>query len=110
MERRKFFSLAPFGVLGIAALAKGETPTEPTGSVTKKAMQLTIKGPDGKEYHPLVVAKDDTTYEEVPQQKIELFSGPYERFRVSSNGLGVGTSFPNSKITFIHNGNETMSL
>jgi hypothetical protein len=110
MERRKFFSLAPFGLVGIAALAKGETPTEPTGSVMKKAMTLTIKGPDGKDYHPLVVAKDDTTYEEVPQQKMELFSGPYERFRVSNNGLGIGTSVTNSKITFIHDGKETMRL
>lgn len=110
MERRKFFSLAPFGVLGIAALAKGEAPTEVTGSATKKAMALTIKGPDGKDYHPLVVAKDDDTYEEVPMPKMELLTISQERYRVSSNGLGIGVNAPSQKMVFVHDGNETMSL
>ncbi len=110
MERRKFFGLAPLGLLGIAALAKGDTQTEVTGSVTKKAMALTIKGPDGKDYHPLVVAKDDDTYEEVPMPKFELLTASQERFRVSNNSLGIGVSAPSQKMVFIHDGNETMSL
>jgi hypothetical protein len=107
MERRKFFGLAPFGLLGVAALAKGETPTEPTGSITKKAMQLTIKGPDGKEYHPLVVAKDDDTYEEVPLPKMEF---SHNRLSVNYNAstFGIGTSA--SKMKLYTNNIETFKL
>jgi hypothetical protein len=109
MERRNFFKLAPLGLLGMAAAAtNGET--EPTGSVTKKAMVMTITGPDGKHYHPLVVAKDDDTYEAIPMPKFEPLGIPQERFRISNNGLGIGISASSQKMVFVHNGNETFSL
>jgi hypothetical protein len=111
MERRKFFSLAPLGLVGIAALAKGETPTEATKSVTKKAMSLTIVGPDGEEYHPLVVEKDDSTYEEVQMPKmVTTYEFSNERFRVSSNGLGVGTSAPAPEVKFFTHAVEKFRL
>lgn len=109
MERRKFFRIAPFGLAGIAALAtnplNAQEVTEPTGSTVMKAKQLTITGADGKQYHPLVVAAESTTYAEVPNQVHQPLFMPSERFRVTNDG-----SFTASKISFFSNGTENFSL
>jgi hypothetical protein len=107
MERRNFFKIAPLGLLGVAALAKGET--EPTGSVVMKAKQLTIHGADGKQYHPLVVEVDDATHEAIPYQIPQVTTMSSERLRVTSNGsLGIGTTTPTMQ--FFYDGNETFRL
>lgn len=105
MERRNFFKIAPFGLAGIAALATNPLKTEPTGSSVLKAKQLTIRGADGKDYHPLVVEAETTTHEEVPNAPPQFLAMPSERFRVTSDG-----SFTANKITFFSNGTENFSL
>jgi hypothetical protein len=106
MERRNFFKIAPFGLAGIAALATNPLNEEPTGSSVLKAKQLTIRGADGKDYHPLVVEAAATTHDEVPHALPELLSMPSERFRITSDGLGISPA----NIKFFSNGAETFSL
>lgn len=105
MERRNFFKIAPFGLAGIAALAQGKP--EPTGSAVMKAKQLTIRGADGKDYHPLVVEAAATTHDEVPNTPPQILTMPSERFRIDSSGNGIT---PASKITFVSNGTENFRL
>ena len=109
MERRNFFKIAPFGLAGIAALTQGKP--EPTGFSVMKAKQLTIKGADGKDYHPLVVAAESTTHEEVPNQVYQPMMMSSERLRVDNLGkFSISTTAPASKITFVSNGTETFRL
>ena len=61
MNRRNFLGLAPIGVVAVAALVKGEDAS----TEVKKAKHITITGPDGQEYHPLVVEKNDEQYTNV---------------------------------------------
>ena len=105
MERRNFFKIAPFGLAGIAALANGKS--EPTGSAVMKAKQLTIKGADGKDYHPLVVEAESTTHEEVPNAPPQFLTMPSERFRIDSSGNGIT---PARSISFRSNDTEYFSL
>lgn len=105
MERRNFFKIAPFGLAGIAALTQGKP--EPTGSAVMKAKQLTIRGADGKDYHPLVVEAEATTHEEVPNAPPQFLAMPSEGFRINSSGNGIS---PASKISFRSNDTEYFSL
>ena len=61
MNRRNFLGLAPVGVVGMVALAKG---SEPEPEVMKTDV-ITIQGPDGKHYSPLLVETTDTNYKSV---------------------------------------------
>lgn len=112
MERRNFFKIAPFGLAGIAALANNPLnaqSTEPTGSGIMKARQLTIKGADGKDYHPLVVEAEATTHEAVPHQIPQPMMMSSERFRVTSDdSLRINTTTPT--MTFAYDGKETFRL
>lgn len=107
MERRNFFKIAPFGLAGIAALANNPLKAEPTGSSVLKAKQLTIRGADGKDYHPLVVEAEATTHEEVPNQVYQPLMMPSERFRITNDASFIT---PANKITFVSNGTETFRL
>lgn len=106
MERRNFFKIAPFGLAGIAALTTNPLNAEPTGSSVLKAKQLTIRGADGKDYHPLVVEAATTTHDEVPNTPPQFLAMPSERFRITSDGLGISPA----NIKFFSNGTETFSL
>ena len=107
MERRNFFKIAPFGLAGIAALATNPLNAEPTGSPVLKAKQLTIRGADGKDYHPLVVEAEATTHDEVPNAPPQFLTMPSEGFRINSSGNVIS---PASKITFFSNDTENFSL
>lgn len=107
MERRKFFRIAPFGLAGIAALATNPLNAEPTGSSVLKAKQLTIRGADGKDYHPLVVEAEATTHDEVPNAPPQMLTIPSERFRITND---ASFTTPANKITFVSNGTETFRL
>jgi hypothetical protein len=58
MNRRNFLGLAPIGVVAVAALVKGEDAS----TEVKKAKSITITGPNGEKYHPLVVEQDEQQY------------------------------------------------
>jgi hypothetical protein len=66
MNRRNFFGLAPVGIFAISALASGKQ--EKTTEV-KKASHLVLTGPNGEEYHPLVVEKNEVQYASVEPPK-----------------------------------------
>lgn len=84
MNRRNFLGLAPVGVVGIAALAKGSEPE----TEVMKTDTITIQGPDGKHYSPLLVEATDTSYKSIsrPMQSFATHSFGVERARIKSNG------------------------
>lgn len=61
MDRKRFLSILPLGLLGIASVAKGQEPKPEI----KKADTLTVTGPNGERYHPLVVRVEDEQHENV---------------------------------------------
>lgn len=63
MNRRNFLGLAPVGIAGMVMLAKGQEPEAKTE--VKKAKNLIITGPNGEQYHPLVVEAEETQYANV---------------------------------------------
>ena len=71
MNRRNFFGLAPVGIAAVAALVKGEQTEQLTE--IKKAKTITITGPNGEEYHPLVVEKNEVQYASVERPKYTGF-------------------------------------
>jgi hypothetical protein len=66
MNRRNFLGLAPIGVVAMTALATGK---EEKTTEVKKAKSLTIMGPNGELYYPLVVEKDEVQYASVELPK-----------------------------------------
>lgn len=70
MNRRNFFGLAPVGIFAITALASGK---EEKTTEVKKAKTITITGPNGEEYHPLVVEKNEVQYASVERPKYTGF-------------------------------------
>ena len=88
MNRRNFFGLAPVGIAAVAALAKGEQAEQLTE--IKKAKTITITGPDGEEYHPLVVEKHEVQYASVePPKPVYNEFGMRERARLTSAGYFI---------------------
>jgi len=86
MNRRNFFGLAPVGIAAVAALAKGEQAEQLTE--IKKAKTITITGPNGEQYHPLVVEKDEVQYASVePPKPISFYTGGVERMRLTADGM-----------------------
>jgi hypothetical protein len=82
MNRRNFFGIAPVGIAAVAALARGEQAEQLTE--IKKAKTLTITGPNGEEYHPLVVEKNEVQYASVePPKPMVFMTNGQERFRLS---------------------------
>lgn len=81
MNRRNFFGLAPVGLVAMTALASGK---EEKTTEVKKAKTLTITGPNGEQYHPLVVEKDEVQYANVePPKPMVFMTNGQERFRLS---------------------------
>ena len=88
MNRRNFFRLAPVGLAAVAALAKGDQVEKVTE--VKKAKTITITGPNGEEYHPLVVTKHEVQYASVePPKPIYGEFGMVERARLTASGYFI---------------------
>jgi hypothetical protein len=86
MNRRNFLGLAPIGVVAVASLVKGEDAS----TEVKKAKSITITGPDGQQYHPLVVEKNDEQYANVePPEPIYNELGLTERARLTAGGYFI---------------------
>ena len=81
MNRRSFFGLAPVGLFAMTALASGK---EEKTTEVKKASHLILTGPNGEEYHPLVVEKNEVQYASVePPKPMVFMTNGQERFRLS---------------------------
>ena len=72
MNRRNFLGLAPVGLAAMTALARGQEKEKTTE--VKKASHLVLTGPNGEEYHPLVVEKNEVQYASVEPPKPIGFS------------------------------------
>ncbi len=70
MNRRNFFGLAPVGIFAMTALATGK---EEKTTEVKKASHLVLTGPNGEQYHPLVVEKSEVQYASVEPPKFTGF-------------------------------------
>ena len=70
MNRRNFLGLAPVGLVAMTALASGK---EEKTTEVKKASHLVLTGPNGEEYHPLVVEKNEVQCASVEPPKLTGF-------------------------------------